>query len=730
MPTIRIDRFRGLAPRFDRRQIPPGAAQIARNIRFDAGDLKPFQGLLPLGLVLGGPSDTMGTMFHYRRGQRERLIPFGQRFRVTGGRSPVPDDQYHRFYFNIAGADAGAANGLFAISMTPGSGANDFIPEPNGSPVGSGDAYRPFAGYRVGVPAPQNAPAATATEAGLGEVGPDADVTITTIAQGSPTTINTSDEPPFRAGQRVRFSIDPDHPRPEEDEGGDEPPPENGDGSADGSIWVLDEQEGVIANVGPSSFDILGVDSGDLPTFTEDDVQALTIRRTLTDQDLESRAYVFTYVTERDEEGPPSPPSNIVDVLKDGVVELEIGDSTPSASVGGSRATVDRIRVYRTVAGETATLYVLVGTLNYVGGASPDSSLEWIEEPTAATPGLPWSGTVLDSVPAVELGEPLPSRGWFPPPPDMEGILLLPNGIIAGWRGNTLYFSEPYLPHAWDPDNRLSLTEEAVGAESFGNTIVVGTRGRPYIVTGIDPSSMRAEKLPDHAPLLNPRAIADAGVGVIYASDNGLMLIGSGGARLLTRGWTKETWLPAATPRDQLLFFDGYAMLFAAGMDPLVLSMVGEDAEASFLDIDISAGARRNNSLALVTANPQGNYRVVQAFNEDNDDGAPLRKTAVFRSGLVTFHRPCNAAVAQLLADGYPLTLTVRAIRPPSYPEPPAGQPDLDVLREMTYEVKGPEPFRLVAGYVSREYEIEIESSHRVQRLILATDMDEMRAQP
>ena len=732
MPRIRIDRFQGLAPRFDRRSIPVGAAQIAENLRFDAGDLKPFQEPVPdsASTPLGATGADIGNLFRWRHGQDERWISFGRNMHVTASRSPVPNDSHRRWYWNVNGGPD--EQGLFAISL-----ADHTQPTPNGASSGQGSNYREFNGYRLGIPAPIKAPSASPAEGNLVAVGWDTDNAITTLSRTNPVTVNVSGEHGFKAGQRVRFKVNPDHPKPGEDDDEEGPPPGDGDGNGsepDGQVWSLDGQEGVVANVSGSSFDVTGVSTSMFEEFTEDDLANLRVERYLVDQDLESRTYVYTYVSEFGEEGPPSPPSNIVDVEREGVVNLEIVDSAWQPSHGGSREFADRIRIYRSVVESSgASFFVLVGTLTLVSEDSPDSSLIWTSEPTIDNFEGEWAGGIVDPVTSVELGEPLPSRDWYPPPNDLDGITMLANGIMAGWRNNEIRFSEPYLPHAWNPDSFVTLTDDVVGADSFRDILVVGTRGRPYIVTGADPASMRAQRMEHHAPLLNPRAIADAGTGVIYAADNGLVWVGQGGTRVMTPKFTKEDWLAVAEQRTHLDWFDSYALLYAPGVQPLILSMVGEEVEASYLDMDFSAVTRKDNSLAVVkrqgvSGNP---YRIVWLFNEGEDvvDG-PIRMEGRHRGGLVTFRRPCNPAIGQVFADGYPLTLTVRAIRPGSYPEPVAGQPDLSVLDEHEYTVVGPEPFRMGAGFVSREYEIEILSTHRVQSVVIATSMDELRQEP
>lgn len=725
MVALRIDRWRGLAPRFNRRQIPIGAAQIARNLRFDSGDMKPLQKAISSNLPpLGGVGAEIGNLFWYRRGDKTRFGAFGENMRVSGMRSPVPEDSHNRWYFNIHGSND--EDGLFAVDLT-----DPDVPYPPGS-AGSGANYRDFIGYKVGVPAPQEAPVASKADASLAEVGHGTDNGITSLSRTNPMTVNTASEHDFELGQRVRLKVDEDYPRPDDGEEGDGPPPENGgnDNPDDGQVWALDGLEGVVRDVSANSFDLLGISTTGFQEFTDNDLQALNIKRLLTDSELESRSYVFTYVTEFDEEGPPSEPSNIIDIEKEGVASLQVGDSSFDPDDGGSRQWVNRIRIYRTVAGDSDTLFVLVGTLPYDGGQSQDSSVAWTSEPSAPSPENEWTGDIEDSVESVSLGEPLPSDGWYPPAAGLEGVELMPNGILVGWKENELHFSEPYLPHAWNPDYVKTLDHDIVGAQVAAGTLVVGTRGRPYVVQGADPASMQDRKLNQHAPLLHPRAIADAGDGVIYSADNGLVWANAGGAQVITSNWTKQTWLPAVENRDRMEYFDGYAFLYAPGVEPLVLSLIEGQAESAYLDEDFSAAVRRDNSLAIVKKQSGGPYRAIHYFNEDRDnEGSPVRMTGVHRSGMVSIRRPVNVAVGQVFADGYPITLKVRSPKPTSYPDPVEGQPDLEDFREHEYTVEGPEPFRLVPGYMSREYEIEIESEHRVESVLLATSMDDLRSQ-
>lgn len=737
MAAIRIDRFFGLAPRFNPRDIPVEAAQHAVNIRYDGGDMQPFQkpatpddsSLASIGDLFNLPD--VGNLFWYRFGSDARFIAFGDAMHVTGGVRPIPNDVFRRWYWNVSGGEG--EQGLFTISLT-----NSETPTPNGLSTGSGKEYREFAGYRAGIPAPALPPEAEATEAELGRVGSGTGNAITSLSRTNPTTVNLTSAPPFEDGQVVRLSVDPDYPRPADDEPDPGPPPEDPEEGGeevepDGQVWSLDGLEAVVQNVDATSFDLGGIGTAGFQEFTESDLGALTISQYLRDQDKETRAYVFTYVSQFDEEGARSAASNVVETqLNTGVVEIDIGDAVfDLAERGGTLEFVDRIRVYRALSPSAGSAeFFYVGELNFNGG-EPTDGLSWVDTPSASTPAQAWTGRIRDAVPTGQLGRPIATARWYPPPNNLKGVAWLAIGIMAGWEGNTMHFSEFNAPYAWDPDNTISFDDEIIGAESFGNVLVVGTRGRPHIVTGSDPRSMRRSKLPKHAPLLGPRAIVDAGSGVIYAADNGLVWVGAGGSEIITRKWSKEEWLQAAGSRDRLSYFDGKVFFYGEGEPPLVFSLVDGQAEASYLSTVFLAATRKDNSLAIArpdfdfTGSP---HRLIRYFNEERDAGGSVRMTGIFKSGIATFHRPVNVGVAQVLADGYPITLSVQAIRPDGYAEPVVGQPTTpDSFR--SYTVRGPEPIRLEGGYLSRDYVVEIFSDHRVQRIVLATSMDDLRAQ-
>lgn len=120
----------------------------------------------------------------------------------------------------------------------------------------------------------------------------------------------------------------------------------------------------------------------------------------------------------------------------------------------------------------------------------------------------------------------------------------MPNGMIAGFVGNQVWFCEPYLPHAWPSTYMLTTDSQIVGLGVYGNTLVVCTERQPFTIAGTHPSAMTQEKLPMLQPCVNKRSIAYDQYGVLYASSNGLVVIAGGQMDVFSRPlFTREGWL-------------------------------------------------------------------------------------------------------------------------------------------------------------------------------------------
>jgi len=113
-------------------------------------------------------------------------------------------------------------------------------------------------------------------------------------------------------------------------------------------------------------------------------------------------------------------------------------------------------------------------------------------------------------------------------------LVVLPNGFLAAFSQNRIYFSEAYQPHAWNPDNALSVHEDIVGLGVSGNSLIVCTKSNPYAITGWEPGILAITKTNINQSCVSKRSIADIGTGIIYASPNGLVQVAEGVGGLVT----------------------------------------------------------------------------------------------------------------------------------------------------------------------------------------------------
>ena len=284
----------------------------------------------------------------------------------------------------------------------------------------------------------------------------------------------------------------------------------------------------------------------------------------------DSRYYVYTYVSEfgsLEEESAPSPPSELVTISYGESVDISGFDPPPI-----DHYNITKIRVYRTLAGqETAGVYAFVTEID--------------------VNNLPV--TYNDDLGPDELGEPLRTIGWNAPPAGLQGLVGMSNGMLAGFEGNTVYFSEPYFPHAWPMAYAQAVPDTIVGLGVFGHTLVVMTEGHPYLMTGVSPETITVEKLPIPEPCVSARSIAFDEFGVLYASPNGLVAVGPGTAQVITKHLFRRNEWQEYNPALLIgTIYDGkYFGAFQSAVHGARVMMISRDDHPALSFLDVNAGA-------------------------------------------------------------------------------------------------------------------------------------------
>lgn len=230
--------------------------------------------------------------------------------------------------------------------------------------------------------------------------------------------------------------------------------------------------------------------------------------------DDETRYYIQTFVSATGEEGPPSGVSVETNIaIPDSSVTL--GFSPPQSNNNN----ITLRRVYRS--------------------ATSDSSSGWYQVAELAVA----VSSFVDSLTDDQLGATLATEDYLPPPSDMRGLCLMANGIASGFSGNTVLFSGAYLPYAWPNANRLTTEDDVVAICPAGTSLVVGTKGYPYVMTGVSPSSITSQKLNVQQACISKRSMVSVDGVVLYASPDGLVGVTESGASVATdKIISREQW--------------------------------------------------------------------------------------------------------------------------------------------------------------------------------------------
>lgn len=348
--------------------------------------------------------------------------------------------------------------------------------------------------------------------------------------------------------------------------------------------------------------------------------------------DKETRAYVYTYANIYNEEGPPSDP---VLVTTSPVISVNVTVTKDSISKGalGSYVTLKEIRIYRTPSGSTIADYFYVGSVNLLNTTEPGPTFLF-----------------LDDLKGAELNEPLPSASAYPPELDLVGLMALPNGIMAAWRGNELHFSEAYRPWAWPPEYVKVLPNAIVGAIANGSGAVVTTVANPYLLSGVSPDSMTTMRLNVDQAGVSKWSMAVVNGVCVYASNDGIVSL-NGATASLERSlsfFTRDVWRERyRTGLSSMRFsvWDGRLIVFSGNGSFTPFMIRFDEADSAMTDLpNFSASAAFVSMLSdqCYYMNAKNLYE----FNGGND------LTATWQSREMVLPRPLNFGIAQAMVEG------------------------------------------------------------------------------
>lgn len=400
----------------------------------------------------------------------------------------------------------------------------------------------------------------------------------------------------------------------------------------------------------------------------------------------EARAYVYTYVGKMGEESAPSPPSDIV-ICPSGGTTVHVNALTVDVSTSTSREIVS-YRIYRTAVGST-------GNAEYL----------FVDEIDIAH-GMPY----VDTKNTDTLGESLPSTNWKPPRDNMVNLGLTAHGVAYGSSGKIICMSEPFYPYAWPRGYELTSDTNVVAIGHYDSYMIVGTEGRPLMITGIDPANMSQSELPLIEACVSARSMVSMGSHAIYASPNGLVMASGGTARLVTEGIISNREWALMTPssihayhhRNKYLFFWYTDSGHNGGVifDP-------NNPDAGFIRINqyFVAGYRDIPTDTLYLIDSSKNL-----VKLDNASGSPLSYS--WKSKSASLDRPVSMTAARVLADSYAsLSLSVYA----------------NGALVGTRAITSAKAVRIPKAAKSRVWQVKVSGTDSVREIVIAESVTELQ---
>ena len=399
----------------------------------------------------------------------------------------------------------------------------------------------------------------------------------------------------------------------------------------------------------------------------------------------QSRSYIFTYVSYYGEEGVncDAEAAQVVDVYTDQTVTLDFPPN-PSGSYN-----LLKKRVYRTDAG---------GIYRFVADVAISTD------------------TFDDSVTEASLGEEIPTSTFDAPADDvsadhpegpMLGLVSMPNGILAGFAGQTVCFSEAFQPHAFPDEYKLTVKSDIVALAPLNTGLLVLTKEKPAIIQGLDPASMSMMEVDSSLSCVSKRSVVDMGDFVMYASPDGLVMATESGLNLITdQTFTRDQWQEYSPSSIVAFLWEGhYVAFYNNGSESKGFIFDPRGGKNSFVKLDFHATAGFNDletdQLYLVVSGSL--VRFAEGSSASN---------FVWRGKKFYSPRPINPAVAKVECDGYSPNPTMKLYA------------DGDLKHTQT--VTSSNTFRLPSGYKANEFEIELSGSVPINEVCVYESSEEI----
>jgi hypothetical protein len=339
----------------------------------------------------------------------------------------------------------------------------------------------------------------------------------------------------------------------------------------------------------------------------------------------ETRVYTFTYVNSFGEESTPYSETDMSASTEDVFPGESVVVTMPTGTL--NNVNVTKKRIYRSALGTANTSYFFVAEVSLA------------------------TATYTDSLDGDDLNEELPSLTWVQPPTTLKGLVGMPNGVMAGFSGNDVYFSEPFRPFAWPTQYVQTVGYPVVGLGVIDTTVVVLTKGRPYFIQGSHPDSSVMVEADVNQACISKRSIVSMNNHVFFASPDGIVALSPGGSSIVTESlFDKETW-QAQSPDDLVacMYETQYVGFFdtTSGNGGFVYDMKQKTWNFHNVYVTGAYNDLKNDALYIIKSNELYKW----------DSGTDLSYT--WKSKKYTFPEPKAFSCYRVEAEAYPITVKI-----------------------------------------------------------------------
>jgi len=292
----------------------------------------------------------------------------------------------------------------------------------------------------------------------------------------------------------------------------------------------------------------------------------------------------------------------------------------------------------------------------------------------------------------------------------LMGLTSLPGGILAAFIDDTLYFSEPYMPHAWPRRYERPLKHKIVGISVFGQDAIICTEGFPYLLTGTHPDAYTVNPLPFSQACLSKHGIVSTPSGVAYPSPDGLFMIYGNETALLTRDlFTKKQWNELSPESIHAEFYDNHYVGIIAETNKILLLNLTSSNGVVFLEIptfSFISMYRHHTDDALYFLGVSGGDEYISRFNMVMDTTVNY----TWKSKQIFLPRPTSLSCMGVVIGSGSVTIKLYC----------------DGVLKMTKTITETSVFKL-PPVMGVKWEVELTGLATVYSFEIGTSMEELR---